>query len=421
MFDEECVIIRVALVDGDGHMLPAGKIPLIGMPDHRENLGLGQGRRHDHADLFPVIGAEIGREDAVHLALSQRLKRRGGRGVADRFEIQMGVGHAVGGIGQIVLHQAGQFARVFVLGAEGQIVVLIAHADGPMLCQPVDLFRSEKGVGADAPDVFFKELLVVIAVFVLNPAHGRVQLVQQIRAVFADREIVIGRACLADRDRLGRMDEGIHRDVAVKLTHGELFQRLFLRVRNLDDLRLHAVLFCPFPVLIRLYAALVDADPPAVLRARILRQNLAVVRRDEEIVFLRAHGQRGIEHVFGALLGVRDIAHEIDFALLQHLEQVRPASADVLIGPARIAGQLDLVFIGIAAAPAALVQRVVGRVVPADPDDLPVLLCLRRSRHKKDRRKNKAQQKGCCASEGNDLRLLHLRILTASQAYGISA
>ena len=35
--------------------------------------------------------------------------------------------------------------------------------------------------------------------------------------------------------------------------------------------------------------------------------------------------------------------------------------------------------------------------------------------------KNKAQQKGCCASEGNDLRLLHLRILTASQAYGISA
>ena len=293
MIDEERVIIRVALVDGDGHMLPAGEIPLVGMPDHRENLGLGQGRRHDHADLFPVVGAEIGREDAVHLALSQRLKRRGGRGIAHRFEIQMGVGHTVGGIGQIVLHHAGQLARAFVLCAEGQIVVLIAHADGPVFCQPVDLFRGEKGVGA----------------------HGRVQLVQQIRAVFADRKIVVGRACLADRDRLGRMDEGIHRDVAVKLTHGELFQRLFLRVRNLDDLRLHAVLFCPFPVQIRLHAALVDADPLPVLRARILRQNLAVVRRDEEIVFLRAHRQGREQHALRPFVRKGDIAHQIDFAV----------------------------------------------------------------------------------------------------------
>lgn len=35
----------------------------------------------------------------------------------------------------------------------------IAHADGPVFCQPVDLFRGEKGVGADC-FIFVSSLLL---------------------------------------------------------------------------------------------------------------------------------------------------------------------------------------------------------------------------------------------------------------------
>lgn len=38
-------------------------------------------------------------------------------------------------------------------------LVLIAHADGPVFCQPVDLFRGEESVGADC-FIFVSSLLL---------------------------------------------------------------------------------------------------------------------------------------------------------------------------------------------------------------------------------------------------------------------
>ena len=306
----------------------------------------------------------------------------------------MRVCDTVGGAGKVILQYADQFARRLVCGAEGQIVGLVAHPDRPVAGQPFDLLRGEEGVRPRSADILFKHPLVIEAVFILDPIQRGVQLVQQIGTVFADREEEVGRADLAHRRRVLRMDEGIDRDIAVQLAGFQHCQRFVLGTGDFDDLRPDAVALGPVPVEVRLDAVLVHADPLAVLGGGVRRQNALISRRGKEIVLLRAHGERGKQHAFGALGRVGDVAHQVDLARFEHRHQLRPASPDILVGPARIAGDLDLILVGIAGAASVGIHGIVGGIVPADAHMLTHRLLRRRvARSSRAQRQQQAEQK----------------------------
>ena len=53
----------------------------------------------------------------------------------------------------------------------------------------------------------------------------------------------------------------------------------------------------------------------------IIARGLRVFGRDEDIIGLSAHRKGGIEHILRALLEVGDVAHQVDLAVLQHLQE----------------------------------------------------------------------------------------------------
>ena len=121
----------------------------------------------------------------------------------------------------------------------------------------------------------------------------------------------------------------------------------------------------PFAVKLRLYAVLVDSYPLAVEGRIIIRSDLLIVRRYKYVIHLRAHRKIRVQHLCAALVGIRDIAHHVDLAPLEHLEKLRPAGAHVLVFPAGISCDLHLVLIRIARAPSLLVLCVERGLIPA--------------------------------------------------------
>ena len=190
------------------------------------------------------------------------------------------------------------------------------------------------------------------------------------------------------------MDKGVDRDIAVQLAGFQHRQRFVLGTGDLDDLRPDAVALGPVPVEVRLDAVFVHADPLAVLGGGVRRQDALIPRRGEKIVLLRAHGERGKQHALGALRRIGDVAHQVDLARLELRHQLRPASPDILVGPARIAGELDLILVGVAGTAPRGIHGVVGGIVPADAHMLPPRL-LRESgaRSGRAQRQQQAEQK----------------------------
>ena len=99
--------------------------------------------------------------------------------------------------------------------------------------QPGQLFRRKKCVGSGSDEVLFSHFLIVVAIFLLDPVHPCFQLRKQIRAVFINRKIEIGRTDFADRQRMPRFHkifgcEGIHSDIGIQLTVFQLLKGFFL-------------------------------------------------------------------------------------------------------------------------------------------------------------------------------------------------
>ena len=105
-------------------------------------------------------------------------------------------------------------------------------------------------------------------------------------------------------------------------------------------------------------ASLVCADSFPVERGIVFRRDLRIIGRDEEIILLRSHGKGRKQHFFRAFPGIGHIAQEINLAINQHLQKLRPASLHIFIGPARIGGELLLVIVGVAGTPAKLIRSV---------------------------------------------------------------
>ena len=61
-----------------------------------------------------------------------------------------------------------------------------------MVEEPFLLVGRQIAIGVRAPEALLVQLLVVVFVLVLQPAHRRIELDKQVRAVLADSEIEIG-------------------------------------------------------------------------------------------------------------------------------------------------------------------------------------------------------------------------------------
>ena len=84
---------------------------------------------------------EVSGEHTVHLSVFDPLHSRFRGRIRDGFKVDMRVSDAVGGDGKVIFQRSRELARLFILGAEREIVVLIAHAHRSVLGEP--LFSSE--------------------------------------------------------------------------------------------------------------------------------------------------------------------------------------------------------------------------------------------------------------------------------------
>ena len=399
MIQKEHLIIGVALVDADADLGLAEEVLLVRRADDRLHLRAHEGRGHDHAGDLAIVIRQVGGEHTVDLPAFHRFHGGVGGGIDMGFEGRGGVLKDAGGKLQVILQGAGQLPGVRVRGAEGQVVVLEADADRPVGIQPLPLLQGEIEVGAGVLQVFGVELLVVMLVFILNPVHGVIQLRQEVGALLADGEEEIGGADLPQGDGDLRIpvgiegDEGIHRS---PVKQGEGFRLGGIHLHQLDR---DAAVIQPFIKEADLHGAAGDADLLPVQGAVIIGGDFLILGIDIEVVQLLAHGEAGIEHVFRALLQVGDVAHQVDLPVPEHLQELGPVALDILVFPAGIGGDLPLVLVGVPRAAAEGVLIVEGRIVPADADDLLLLLRRRAGRQQAERGQDRAKQQDGSTSD----------------------
>ena len=140
-------------------------------------------------------------------------------------------------------------------------------------------------------------------------------------------------------------------------------------------------------------APLIDSHALSVQGGEIIGRDFRIAGCDHDVVRLRAHRKRGIQHVFGALLCIGHIAQQVDFSIFEHLQKLGPGAFNVVVVPAGIGGNLALVFVGITGAAAELVGSVEGRLVPADAHGLSGgILGKRRSRQSEGKRQDAGEQ-----------------------------
>ena len=264
-----------------------------------------------------------------------------------------------------------------------------------MVLQPFLFRRGQESVRSPGNKMLFKQFVIIMPIFLLDPVKRDFQVSQQILSPLRHRKEVIGGTDLADWRRFPRFvqnarRETVHRDIGIQLALFQHLQGFVLAAGDLDDLALHPVDF--FPVLVEpfLHAPLVDADLFAVQRPEVCRGDFRVVLRDEQVILLRAHRQGGEQHAFRPLRRIAHVAHHVDLAPDQHLQQLRPASLDIFIIPPVVGCDLHLVFIRVSGPSAEPVRRVEGGFIPSDADDLPVRLRLRAARRQHCSRQQKA-------------------------------
>ena len=188
--------------------------------------------------------------------------------------------------------------------------------------------------------MLLKHLLIEIRIFFLNALHRRVQILQQIGTVLVDGEKEFGGTDPANRRQMPRVAVGVRRNIGVQLPGAQHLQSLRFCAGELRQLCLNSVKFRPAPIIIRLNAVLVDADPLAVQGGIILRRDVPIFGEDENAIFFRSHGVLWKQHRSRAFFGIGDVAHHVDPAVCQHLQQFRPASMDIGIVPSGIGRDL---------------------------------------------------------------------------------
>ena len=134
------------------------------------------------------------------------------------------------------------------------------------------------------------------------------------------------------------------------------------------------------------------SHPLAVERGIVLLDDIPIVRRNVEVVFLRSHGQRREQHVRRALLREGDVAHEVDFTVFEHLNELGPTALDVVVGPPGIGGDSLLVFVSVSRTAPELVNGIERRFEPAHAHGLIGILGVCESRKHEGRRQDETKR-----------------------------
>ena len=159
---DEGLDIRVSLIDGKSKAAVTGKVMMLRGAHDRVHFRLHHRIGQPYAQLISVIGTEVDREGAVDLALFQSFQRRLRRRIGHRLEADVRIFQAACGMGKIIAERAGQFPRLRVLRAEGQIIIPIPDADWAMLRKPFLLGRRQESVRFREIKIFFRHSLIEI-------------------------------------------------------------------------------------------------------------------------------------------------------------------------------------------------------------------------------------------------------------------
>ena len=250
-----------------------------------------------------------------------------------------------------------------------------------MARKPVVLGRREIGAGLAAIKVLAIHLLVIKPVFILDPVHGGIQFLQQIGTGLVHPKEKRRGSYLAKRYSpvcAASLFDGVGSHKKVNIAAAQLLQRILFPARHIHNVRLDAVFLRPGNKLVFYHAAFINACLFPVKGSIVIQGNGFITVRNIDIIFLFPHRQGGIQYVLRPFFFIRNIAQQINFALLQHFEKFRPACGHIFILPPCIGRYLLLVFIGIAGPSAIGIRPVEGRFEPAYPHGF--FLCSRSGR-----------------------------------------
>ena len=146
-----------------------------------------------------------------------------------------------------------------------------------------------------------------------------------------------------------------------------------------------------------------NADPPVLQRGRI-RSDLRVRIMPEQAAGFVPHGRNRISDRFGAVLCPCQTRHKIDLALCQVFIKVGEAAVHILILPARVLCQPEIIFVGISPSGRALRCRLLEPLLLVVPDPHRLaLIFLRKNRNRESGRgqNSRTQGQGCPPEKKN--------------------
>ena len=176
------------------------------------------------------------------------------------------------------------------------------------------------------------DLIVKARVDAVDRRHGGVDIVHEVGAAFGDGEVVVARAHVEHGGGAGRGDRVVHDggvDLVVCQRRKEVATTGHFFIGAGDALAGKPLLADD-----RLHDAGVAADGKALECLRIALGKIVAIGLGVDVVALGAFGVGGEEQLLRALLGVRDVGHEVDFARLEHIHELGEGAGDIFVLPA---------------------------------------------------------------------------------------
>ena len=186
----------------------------------------------------------------------------------------------------------------------------------------------------------------IIAILEEYFGHGRIQLFLQIGALLIDNKIIIGVPYL-DYGYQVMVAIGVHAHNSIQFATGHLLIQSNI-AGHLYELHMYIMLTGPLLEEPHLHTASVHTHTFSLQGLIIFRSNFGIFVTHIDIKFFRTHRDSGVEHFSQTLFGDRNIAHKVNFALLEHFHQLRPISPHIFVLPTRIILDILLEVIGIA-------------------------------------------------------------------------
>ena len=324
-------------------------------------------------------------ENQVDLTVLQCLQLLKLRVKAVQVEMQGVIPQTIRRIYDIIRENAGNTTGLDIKGADAGVMIQKTDSDGAMLPEPVLLLGREE-LDRLGRQIALIQIILIERLVVCNTAHGIIERFLEVGTAFTDHEVNIRAAERGDRGQavflpLGTLD----RDKTVDFAAGDL-GGCVLVAGDGHMLGVQTVACLPFAELRGRDTFGQHADALAVQGGQIGYGNVGSGKICIQVIFFLAHRQIGKQHGLGTALGVGYAGHQVDFALLQHVQRIRPVCFDVMIGPAGICGDGLLIFVAVAAAFAVLAGNVVGGIrIPCNSHNRGILHsggCALQQRHK---------------------------------------